>query len=168
MKKIHCALGLILIISSQNIMAYTPFPFSPYWLKSAYQSFTENTNNVWRGEVVGYNGGLSLIIKSLSGKETAVTLLHLANKKNSTQQDIALGSSYLQSMVGKQVYVLSKENKNNVAAKLIDAEGTDLNLTFVSNGVFDVNTTSLIAKSEKTQYLNAAKTAQISRKGIWR
>ena len=71
-------------------------------------------------------------------------------------------------MVGKQVYVLSKENKNSVAAKLIDAEGSDLNLTFISSGIFDVNTTSLIGKNEKAKYLNAAKIAKLSRKGIWR
>lgn len=168
MKKKYWAIGFILIASSQNALAYTPFLFSPYWIKSAYQSLTESTDDVWRGKVVGYNGGLSLNIKNLDGKETEVTLLHLANKKNSTQRDIALGSSYLQSMVGKQVYVLSKENKNSVAAKLIDAEGSDLNLTFISSGIFDVNTTSLIGKNEKAKYLNAAKIAKLSRKGIWR
>lgn len=167
MNKNQCALGFLLMLSMQNGLAYTPFLFSPYWIKSTYQSLSESTSDVWRGEIVAYNGGLSLSIKNLNGKETEVTLLHLANKKNSTQRDIALGSSYLQSMVGKQVYVLSKENKKNVAAKLIDAEGTDLNLTFISSGIFDVNTTSLITKSEKSKYLNAAKIAQISRKGIW-
>lgn len=160
-------LGLTLATISHNTLAYTPFPLSPHWVKSIYQSLSENTENVWRGEVVGYNGGLSLIIRSLDGYNTEVTLLHLANKKGSTQQDIALGAAYLQSLVGKQVYVLSPQKKQSVAAKLIDADGADLNLTFVSGGIFDINTTSLFNKSEKAKYLNAVKFAQISRKGIW-
>ena len=78
-------LGLTLATISHNTLAYTPFPLSPHWVKSIYQSLSENTENVWRGEVVGYNGGLSLIIRSLDEYNTEVTLLHLANKKGSTQ-----------------------------------------------------------------------------------
>lgn len=150
-----------------SAVASSPMVLSPYWFKSVYQAATENKDDVWRGTVVSHNGGMVLTIKNLNGKNVEVTLLHLLNKKDSRKSDLALGNEYLQSLVGKQVYVLAKNNKNKVTAKLIDADGRDLNLTFIENGIFDLNETSLIGKREKNQYLNAYKTAQSLRKGIW-
>lgn len=154
-------------ITSQSSMASSPMVLSPYWFKSVYQAATEDKSEVWRGTVVSHNGGVTLTIKNPSGKDVEVTLIHLINKKNARKQDLALGNEYLQSLVGKQVYVLGKENKSKVTAKLIDADGRDLNLTFIEAGIFDLNTTSLMGKREKNQYLNAYKNARMLRNGIW-
>lgn len=160
-------IGITVALFSQSALASSPMIFSPYWFKSVYQAAVEDKSDVWRGTVTAHNGGIELTIKNADGHDVEVTLLHLINKKKSRKSDLAISNEYLQSMVGKQVYVLGKSNKDKVVAKLIDADGRDLNLAFIANGIFDLNSTSLLGKNEKTQYLAAYKNAQMLKKGIW-
>lgn len=160
-----CLLIGLSLCSKTN--AYTPYIFTPTWFKSIYQATSENKKNVWRGLVTEYNGGTSITVKNLDGYTTEVNLIHLTNKKNSNLNDIQIGSNYLQRLVGSQVYVLGKYNKDSVNAKILDAKGHDLNLNLIKIGVFDLNTTTLLGKPEKEKYLDASNEAKIYRRGIW-
>lgn len=156
-----------LLATSSASFAYSPMLLSPAWFKALYQNLNETKADVWRGTVVSYIGGTTISVKDNFGKITEVTLLHLATKTNSSKADIHLGANHLQNLVGSQIYVLSKVNKDSVNAKIIDSSGNDINLNLIKTGVFDVNTTSLLGKREKNDYLDAAKEARLYHRGIW-
>lgn len=155
-------------VSSANVQASSPFVFTPTWFKSLYQAFSENTDNVWRGKVVGIIDPTTIIVKDeISEKEITVVLLHVYIPKGTHKESINLATSVLSELINQQVYVLSDKDNDKVYAKILDANGNDLNLELIKNGYYDLNTTTLIWKDEKPEYLAALSLAQHSRSGVW-
>lgn len=155
-------------LTTTQAHAKSPFVFSPLWFKSMYQGLSENTDNVWRGKVVSVINPTTLVIENeLSKKQVTVTLLHLYLPANARKVDLDLATRLMQSMVNRNVYVLADSDQDQVYAKLIDGKGTDLNLDFIQNGYYDLNTTTLWLKAEKANYYSAVGLAKQAKQGIW-
>lgn len=165
MKK-YFALSLLLSFSC-NAIAYNHSPLTPSWFKTIYQNVNEDKSNVWRGTVVDVIGPTTVTVKNLYDETIEVELLHLTPKKNASRDQINISNTALQKLVGSQVYILGKNNSKSISAKLLDATGNDINLSFVGTGAFEINTTSLLFKIEKQQYINAFNNAKKSKVGIW-
>lgn len=148
--------------------AYNYFPLSPSWFGSLIDNMAESKREVWRGEVKEVLSPTRLMIQNPQGQMVQVDLLHLTPRKNANSRQAAISSANSESLIGKRVYVLGKADKTKISAKLLDVLGEDINLDFVSAGVFDINTTSLFNKSEKQQYINAVNNAKKARLGIWK
>lgn len=164
MKKLN---AILLLCLCSNAQAYNNLPLTPSWFKHLHQGISENKKDVWRGTIINSTSPTTIIVKNLKGKEVTVELLHLTTRKNPSERDINLSQARLINLIGKQVYVLSSDNKSHVSAKILDGSGKDINLGFVEAGTHDINTTSLIKKRERQQYVNARNTAINAQVGIW-
>lgn len=147
--------------------AYNYFPLSPSWIGSLYSGITEDKRDLWRGTVKSIINPTLIIVEDTNEQSVEVNLLHLTPSRNATKDQIAISTTYAESLVGKTIYVLSKTDKKKVYAKLVDANGMDINLYFISIGAFDINTTSMFGKAEKQTYINASNSAKRTRIGIW-
>lgn len=156
------------IFGSANVQASSPFIFSPTWFKSLYQAYSENKENVWRGKVINVIDPTAIVVQDeLTGKKVTVVLLHVYLPKGIRKQSIDLATSVLSGLINQQVYVLAEKENNKVYAKILDAYGKDLNLELIKNGYYDLNTTTLLWKNEKPEYLSALSLAQHSKSGVW-
>lgn len=165
MKKI---LLCVLLASASHTHAYNYFPLTPSWFGSLIDNIAEDKREVWRGQVTQALSPTRVIIQDHQGRSVQVDLLHLTPRKNANAHQSAISSAHSEALVGKRVYVLGKAGKDKISAKLIDVAGEDINLYFASIGAFDINTTSLMNKPEKQQYINAANNAKRSGFGIWK
>jgi hypothetical protein len=159
---------LAIVLSAQEAMAYSPTPLTPAWFSSLKSSLSENTDNVWRGTVVDAPTPATLLLKNKQGDIVSVKLLHLSSPDNDTNHNLNIMNTASKSIIGLQVYVLGKSNKKAITAKILDMDGNDINLRLISSGLYDLNTASLFLKPEKQQYLNALRSAQRTRIGIWK
>lgn len=160
------ALGLMIGLMGFQAQAYEPMLLSPGWFKGVVMGLAENNKNVWRGNIVDYVGGLTIIVETLDGTPVTVNLLHLA-AANGGEQQTNVQTLLMQGLVGRQVYVLGRSDKDVINAKILDGRGEDINLSLIANGSFDVNVPSLLLKDEKQQYMNAARFARYGGMGIW-
>lgn len=157
-----------IIFGSANAQASSPFIFSPTWFKSLYQAYSENKDNVWRGKIINVIDPTTIVVKDeLTGKNITVVLLHVYLPKGIHKQSIDLATSVLSGLINQQVYVLADKENDKVYAKILDANGKDLNLELIKNGYYDLNTTTLLWKKEKADYLAAVSLAQHSKSGVW-
>lgn len=157
----------MMTFSIQQAVAYTPIPLTPSWFSTIKNSLFENTQNVWRGTVFDAPTPTTLLLKNPKGEVISINLLHLSAPPRITDHKMSIINNASKSLIGMQVYVLGK-NKKNVSAKILDMDGNDINLRFISSGLYDLNTSSLFLKPEKQQYLNALYSAQRTHLGIWK
>lgn len=160
-------LSLLVSIASLQANAYNYFPLSPSWFSTLIDGIVEDKREVWRATVIDVISPTRIVVRDLNDRTIQVDLLHITPLKKANSKQLAVSQSYIQTLIGKQVYVLAKNDKKTVAAKLIDITGNDINMSLVSSGAFDLNTTSLLGKSEKQIYKNALRNAQYARLGIW-
>ena len=166
--KLKISFAIVMSFSTQQAVAYTPIPLTPSWFSTIKNNLLENTQNVWRGTVFDAPTPTTLLLKNPKGEVVTLNLMHLSAPPRITDQKVAIMNNASKSLIGMQVYVLGKNSKNSLSAKILDMDGNDINLRFISSGFYDLNTSSLLLKPEKQQYLNAWHSAQRTHVGIWK
>lgn len=150
-------------------LADTPFPLTPKWFHSLYDSLQENQSEVWRGRVIDVQNPTTIVIENTDTlAKVQVKLLHLTQKANPESTNLDLQMTFIRSFLNREIYVLSDPKKPESTAKLIDSNGSDLNLNLVKLGIFDIDETSLSFHEEKASYITQRNNAKKNHLGIWK